>query len=168
VRRLFERGRPGFLYAYVHVARQVDDAKAIVPTALREAGSRPPRKRSTQRGDERAVNWAELQSTRLPTQDRQLVSQHQDLQLLGTTRPGQQRTIACGGTTSIQRSGPQSRAWTTLTTTVRLTSRILPATSQHPSLVNQTRLAQEPLPRNPGGEPGTDCVRGAEAGVSSL
>src|SRR5918994_4577347 len=57
----------------------------------REARPRRPRKRSTQRREQRAVNWADLRPTPLPTQDPQLVSQDQDLQLLRAARPGQQR-----------------------------------------------------------------------------
>jgi hypothetical protein len=56
-----------------------------------ETRPRWPRKRAAQRCQQRAVSRGEVRTTRLPTQDRQLVSQNQDLQLLRATRPGQQR-----------------------------------------------------------------------------
>lgn len=57
----------------------------------REARPARSRQRTAQHRQQRPVSRAEVRTTRLPTQDRQLVSQNQDLQLLvGATRPSQQ------------------------------------------------------------------------------
>jgi hypothetical protein len=57
------------------------------PTEARPGESR---QRSTQRRQEQAVNGGEPWTAGLSTQDRQLVSQNQDLQFLRATRAGQQ------------------------------------------------------------------------------
>src|SRR6266545_3491959 len=84
--RPLERRPPGLLVRIRPASRD----KLAMPTQHRlwlhrEARPSRSRKRSTQRREERPVNWAWLRPTRLPTQDRQLVPQDQDLQLLRAT-----------------------------------------------------------------------------------
>ena len=85
-------GRPG---ALVRICPASCD-KLAMPAQQRlrlhrKARPRPPRQRAAQRGQERAVSSGDLWTAGLPTQDRQLVSEDQDLQFLRATRAGQQR-----------------------------------------------------------------------------
>src|SRR5439155_738593 len=90
--RMLER-RPAGLLVRIRTASSDELA---VPRQQRlwlhwEARPRGSRQRATQRGEQRAVNSAEAWTAALATQDRQLVSQEQNLELLRARRPGQQR-----------------------------------------------------------------------------
>jgi hypothetical protein len=56
-----------------------------------EAGPAPPRQHTRCRGQGHSIGVGELGTRDLPTEDRQLVAQHDDLEVLGTPRAEPQR-----------------------------------------------------------------------------
>src|SRR6266516_7865631 len=83
-------GRPGLRREYPPAFDQLAVPAKQRLRLEREGRPRRPRQRAAQRRQQRSISPGQLRPDSLPTEDRQLVAEDEDLQLLRATRPSQQ------------------------------------------------------------------------------